>query len=443
LWQRNAGMQRNQARRVRLSGDSAGAPTRGRGSPGRRSPAAPPPSFLGAAIDQQQLPIDQSLAERTANGDPRLRHIFDTVRQAPPPPQPGRLNLNYDCFGDEGGRCLGAALKGLPEPLRLCSIGIASCGLTASGMAAVVAGLRGRSFAGAGLRALNASGNAGLGDDGVVELLRLELPPTLEELYLANVGLGDAGMAALAAALPAMSALRTLSVNANPAVAERGWAALGAALPQLPALSSLQAEECVGMRDSGAAALAVGIPGALSLETVNLHGCGIGDEGARVLAVVMRGHRQEPALHVYLTANDYGAAGKAALDDAAAEHRTIAFGHSPGQQMKTPGLAAVKDKEVIYPIKRVETIAECETTLSQVRKRHFIRHLHIKPIVLPRQARDKHRESSQNRGLCVFLQELGSLDARALRRRGCETRISFAPCYAKNDHVAKTGSGPT
>lgn len=98
---------------------------------------------------------------------------------------------------------------------------------------------------------------------------------------------------------------------------ERGWAALGAALPQLPALTCLQVEACTGMGDAGAAALAVGIPGASTLETINLHGCGIGDDGARALAVVMRSHRQEPALHVYLTGNAYGEPGKSALDDAA------------------------------------------------------------------------------------------------------------------------------
>ena len=140
----------------------------------RRSPdrgRAPPVHTLSDVLGDQQLPIDRSLAERTANGDPRLRHIFDAVRDAPHPPQPGQLNLNHGGFGDEGGRCLGAALKGLPEPLRLVSIGIASCGLTASGIAAVAAGVNGRSFSGAGLKVLNVSGNTLLGDEGVIQLL--------------------------------------------------------------------------------------------------------------------------------------------------------------------------------------------------------------------------------------------------------------------------------
>ena len=32
---------------------------------------------------------------------------------------------------------------------------------------------------------------------------------------------------------------------------------------------------------------------------------------------------------------------------------------------------------------------------AQVRKRHFLSHLYIKCIILPRQARDEHRENSK------------------------------------------------
>ena len=39
--------------------------------------------------------------------------------------------------------------------------------------------------------------------------------------------------------------------------------------------------------------------------------------------------------------------------------------------------------------------AHGEGVLGQVRKRHFLRHLYIKVIFLPRQARDKHRENSK------------------------------------------------
>ena len=51
-------------------------------------------------------------------------------------------------------------------------------------------------------------------------------------------------------------------------------------------------------------------------------------------------------------------------------------------------------------------IAVCHTVVPetkngvltyQARKRHFLRHLYIKIIILPRQARDKHRENSKKR----------------------------------------------
>ena len=36
-----------------------------------------------------------------------------------------------------------------------------------------------------------------------------------------------------------------------------------------------------------------------------------------------------------------------------------------------------------------------------VKKRHFFRHLYLKCIILPRQARDKHRENSKQSGVSL------------------------------------------
>jgi hypothetical protein len=36
----------------------------------------------------------------------------------------------------------------------------------------------------------------------------------------------------------------------------------------------------------------------------------------------------------------------------------------------------------------------CMRAVNQARKRHFLSHLYIKINILPRQARDKHRENS-------------------------------------------------
>jgi len=43
------------------------------------------------------------------------------------------------------------------------------------------------------------------------------------------------------------------------------------------------------------------------------------------------------------------------------------------------------------------TPTSCPLPAALVRKRHFLRHLYIKRIILPRQARDKHRVSTQKR----------------------------------------------
>ena len=59
------------------------------------------------------------------------------------------------------------------------------------------------------------------------------------------------------------------------------------------------------MHDDGAVALAVGLPGCPALESVNLHACSIGDNGARAMAAVTRARQRGPALHIYLTGNEY------------------------------------------------------------------------------------------------------------------------------------------
>jgi hypothetical protein len=95
---------------------------------------------------------------------------------------------------------------------------------------------------------------------------------------------------------------------------------------------------------------------------------------------------------------------------------------------------------------------------SKARKRqHFLRHLYIKCIILPRQARDKHRESTQKKCrfpsgdplLCVCRTEgrpralqPGSVVPRSLVRKTplpfCLRTILITP---KTDRFAKTGSG--
>ena len=48
--------------------------------------------------------------------------------------------------------------------------------------------------------------------------------------------------------------------------------------------------------------------------------------------------------------------------------------------------------------------------IHEVRKSHFLRHLCIKTIILPRQARDKHRENSTKR-VAVWASQVGYREA--------------------------------
>jgi hypothetical protein len=80
----------------------------------------------------------------------------------------------------------------------------------------------------------------------------------------------------------------------------------------------------------------------------------------------------------------------------------VQFGVRRRQQGEARGGAAAFDESVVgehtaFPEDGVTIIAEKHTngTSMQVRKRHFLSHLYIKCIILPRQARDKHRESTQ------------------------------------------------
>eukprot|EP01046_Picozoa_sp_COSAG06_P043484 COSAG06_NODE_5700_length_3313_cov_3.423460_5_plen_119_part_00 len=73
---------------------------------------------------------------------------------------------------------------------------------------------------------------------------------------------------------------------------------------------------------------------------------------------------------------------------------------------------------------------------TEVRKRHFLSHLYIKTIFLPRQARDRHRENSKRdrfrAGLCHGISPSKSLDylifpTKTKRNKTNAPRGSFAP----------------
>ena len=113
------------------------------------------------------------------------------------------------------------------------------------------------------------------------------LPPSLHELYLMEVDCGDDGFVALAAALPALTALRELGCGENPA-GPRGWAALAGALPSLPALQELWAQESPQLGAEGAAALVEAVPRCPQLRTFVVFGCSLETETVVSLRMLAR-----------------------------------------------------------------------------------------------------------------------------------------------------------
>ena len=190
-------------------------------------------------------------------------------------------------IGDQGAAALGAALASLPATRRrlFVHLELYNAGLTADGMERLAPGIA-SGFEAGRLKHIDVGRN-GLGDAGVRFLSRA-LPRTVEILSVMATGCGNAGMAALSAALggtPA-SVLGELDCGANPQITQAGWAAFGSALPHLRALKKLDAIFCTGMGCDGAASIAAGLSGT-ALEQLHLGDCGIGNSGAAALAAAL------------------------------------------------------------------------------------------------------------------------------------------------------------
>ena len=156
--------------------------------------------------------------------------------------------------------------------------------LTAAGVTSLQPALR-RPWGPVGLRYLVINGNP-LGCAGVAALAAV-LPRSLHELYLMEVDCGDDGFVALAAALPALTALKELGCGENPA-GPRGWAALAGALPSLPALQELWAQESPQLGAEGAAALVEAVPRCPQLRTFVVFGCSLETETVVSLRMLAR-----------------------------------------------------------------------------------------------------------------------------------------------------------
>jgi hypothetical protein len=77
----------------------------------------------------------------------------------------------------------------------------------------------------------------------------------------------------------------------------------------------------------------------------------------------------------------------------------------------------VGDKDGRGGLSKLEAQATIQDHFQQhgVKKRSFLRHLYIKTIISPRQARDKHRENSKKRPF-VLRQREGRADPRVHRQ---------------------------
>eukprot|EP01045_Picozoa_sp_COSAG04_P007886 COSAG04_NODE_423_length_14604_cov_8.047777_3_plen_310_part_00 len=194
--------------------------------------------------------------------------------------QGGELDLRNKSIGDAGAAALGAALLAVPT-IRFTALDLDSNELTVAGVTSLAPALR-RPWGAAGLRVLNVKNNPSLGDAGVAALAKA-LPPTLRRLLIGSTGCGDDGLVALAAALPASTHFQMLGCNRNPAACARGWAALAGALPSLPALKTLGADGCTGMGSEGAAALAAAMPQCPRLQTLWVVNCGANEQAKAAL----------------------------------------------------------------------------------------------------------------------------------------------------------------
>ena len=133
------------------------------------------------------------------------------------------LDLSRKRIGDAGAAVLGAALQAMPR-IRFTDLRLNHNDLTAVGVASLTTALR-RPWGTTGLRRVWVDTNP-LGDAGVAALAKA-LPPTLEMLIIFETGCGDGGLVALAAKLSTLSTLSILSCGNLLATSARGWVALG------------------------------------------------------------------------------------------------------------------------------------------------------------------------------------------------------------------------
>ena len=203
------------------------------------------------------------------------------------------LDLCYKLLGDSGAAALGAALQAMPR-IRFTELNLGLNELKAAGAACLAPALR-RPWGDSGLKKLRVDGNPSLGDAGVAALAKA-LPATLEHLKISMTGCGDDGLVALTAALPALTRLRELFLfylcglycRDNPAATARGWVALAGALPSAPALQKVDMTQNTGMGSEGVAALVAAVPECPQLRSVYVWDCGLDNQDKAKLQALQR-----------------------------------------------------------------------------------------------------------------------------------------------------------
>jgi NAD(P)-dependent dehydrogenase (short-subunit alcohol dehydrogenase family)/Ran GTPase-activating protein (RanGAP) involved in mRNA processing and transport len=209
-------------------------------------------------------------------------------------------------IGGEGARTVAALVRTLPQ---IRTLDLACNGIDHAGLEVVVEAVLAR-----GIEALFLCGND-LGPRGGEILARLLGGPSRLRVLVASANdLGDEGAGAIARALERNVTLATLGLGSN-AIGEAGARALARAVAIHPSLLRLElgraaATEVLGatpnrIGDEGASHLAAALNENPRLEALDVGGSGIGDDGARRLALAaIRGSRRLVSLDLGCPAPD-------------------------------------------------------------------------------------------------------------------------------------------
>ena len=159
-----------------------------------------------------------------------------------------------------------------------------------------------------------------IGDDGVKELSEMIVgaPDKVMSIFAMRCGMSADGLATLCKALAAVPELRMVDVSGNE-VGSEGGAAIAALIAE-GSVENIVAEEC-GLGDEGASVIAGALKDNENVGRLNLPGNGIGDEGLAALADMFSSNKMCGA--VVLGDNEFGAEGMTAFGEAFAASEVI------------------------------------------------------------------------------------------------------------------------